>query len=252
MRPARCVVELYWDLPAAGPDSASEAELTGRLRGPGASNSPSPAAAGRAGGCFPVRRFGLSLVVALARRLHPAPVCTFSVSFGAGFANELPFSSLVANHCGTDHGVVELTPAAVLHYLDDSIGLLSDPIGDPLTVPNALLFREAAASVGVVLNGEGGDPCFGGPKNLPMLLTALYPNRAGPEAGYLRAHLKCYDDLPDLLNEELRDALADAPLEADVAAPLADSRQAGHRVAVAGDSTFVSRAAITFCPRSTL
>ena len=26
----------------------------------------------------------------------------------------------------------------------------------------------------MVLNGEGGDPCFGGPKNLPMLLAELY------------------------------------------------------------------------------
>jgi hypothetical protein len=104
----------------------------------------------------------------------------------------------------------------VLHHLDDSIGLLSDPIGDPLTVPNALLFRQAA-SVGVVLDGEGGDSCFGGPKYLPMLLTALYPGGSSPEASYLRAHLKCYDDLPALLGNSVRDAFVCRPLEAEVA-----------------------------------
>ena len=115
-----------------------------------------------------------SLVVALAAKLRDEPIKTFSVSFGAGHANELPFSSAVAAHCGADHRIVELSPAVILHHLDETIAMLSDPIGDPLTVPNALLFREAANHVGVILNGEGGDPCFGGPKNLPMVLAELY------------------------------------------------------------------------------
>src|SRR5262249_23053280 len=97
-----------------------------------------------------------SLLVALAPEQDHGPVMTFSVSFGAAYANELPFSSLVAEHCGTQHLIVELSPAVVLHHLDDAIGMLGDPIGDPLTVPNALLFREAAREVSVVLNGEGG------------------------------------------------------------------------------------------------
>jgi asparagine synthase (glutamine-hydrolysing) len=42
---------------------------------------------------------------------------------------------------------------------------LEEPIGDPLTVPNLLLGQLAKQSVNVILNGEGGDPCFGGPKN---------------------------------------------------------------------------------------
>jgi len=167
-----------------------------------------------------------SLVVALARKLHPAPVYTFSVSFGAEFANELPFSSQVAEHCRTDHRIVELSPAVVLHYLDQSIAILSDPIGDPLTVPNALLFREAAQHVGVVLNGEGGDPCFGGPKNLPMVLAELYSHgsKFSREASYLRAHLKCYDELAELLSGSVRHAITSAPLEDELAEFLNDAR----------------------------
>jgi asparagine synthase (glutamine-hydrolysing) len=166
-----------------------------------------------------------SLVVALARKLHDAPVHTWSVSFGPGYANELPFSSLVARHCATEHRVVELSPAVVLHHLDDAVALLSDPIGDPLTVPNALLFREAAGEGNVVLNGEGGDPCFGGPKNLPMLLAELYEGGADARArSYLRAHLKCYDDLAELLAPDVLAALAATPLEARLEPHLSDQR----------------------------
>jgi len=154
-----------------------------------------------------------SLVVALARRLHVGPLHTYSISFGAEHRNELPFSTMVAEHCGANHRIVELSPAVVLRYLDESVALLSDPIGDPLTVPNALLFREAAAEVGVVFNGEGGDPCFGGPKNLPMLLAELYDHGEDDprcrERSYLRAHLKCYDDLDLMLQPDVKVAIGD-------------------------------------------
>src|SRR5207247_1472948 len=98
--------------------------------------------------------------------------------------------------------------------------------GDPLTVPNALLFREAAPDVGVVLNGEGGDPCFGGPKNLPMLLAELYGG-GGRERSYLRAHLKCYDDLPAMLTPEVRAAVQEAPLEEQLVPYFDDPRWRG-------------------------
>jgi asparagine synthase (glutamine-hydrolysing) len=171
-------------------------------------------------------------VVALARRLHEGPLTTYSVSFGDGYPNELAWSSLVAAHCGTEHRIVELSPPVVLHHLDDAISFLNDPIGDPLTVPNALLFREAAAETGVVLNGEGGDPCFGGPKNLPMLLAELLGDGANDDApgervrarSYLRAHQKCYDDLDLMLADETKDAIADGPLEREVAPHLDDAR----------------------------
>ena len=222
----------YWRLPStrepSGPDGedleiASRA-LRGRLERAVARRLPP----GEPVGAFLSGGLDSSLVVALARRLHDGPVRTYSVSFGAGYANELPFSSLVAAHCGTDHHIVELAPAAVLHHLDETIGLLDEPIGDPLTVPNALLFREAAAEVGVVLNGEGGDPCFGGPKNLPMVLAELFGDGANDgqhrrrrcrvDGAPARAQLpprprKCYDDLPAMLAPDVRAALQDAPLE---------------------------------------
>jgi asparagine synthase (glutamine-hydrolysing) len=180
---------------------------------------------GQAVGAFLSGGLDSSLVVALARQLHDSPIRTYSISFGAEHANELPFSSLVADHCRTMHRIVELSPTAILDHLDATISQLSDPIGDPLTVPNALLFREASAEVGVVLNGEGGDPCFGGPKNLPMILAELYDSAEGArERSYLQSHLKCYDDLPSMLTPPVREALAREPLEVKLTPWLHDPR----------------------------
>jgi asparagine synthase (glutamine-hydrolysing) len=190
--------------------------------------------AGERVGAFLSGGLDSSLVVALARRLHDGPISTFSVSFGGGYANELPYSSMVARHCGTDHRVVELSPAVIRRHLDDSIAWLSDPNGDPLTVPNALLFREAAAETGVVLNGEGGDPCFGGPKNIPMLLAELLGDGAERhyrERSYLRAHQKCFDDLPALLSDRFRPELLAEALVGEVADHFDQSRH----------STFVTK-----------
>ncbi len=171
-----------------------------------------------------------SLVVALAARLHDAPVISYSVSFGAEYRNELPFSSMVARHCGVEQRVIELTPATVVSELDRTIALLGDPIGDPLTVPNAMLFSEASREVGVVLNGEGGDPCFGGPKNTPMVLAELFGDlysgdaRRHRAASYLRAHQKCYDDLEAMLDPAARAAIPADALEDWVTPYLEDAR----------------------------
>jgi asparagine synthase (glutamine-hydrolysing) len=163
-----------------------------------------------------------SLVAALAARDAPGPVHTYSVHFGAEHPHELEFSNLVAAHCGTRHRIVELPARRIRDSLPETMAALDDPIGDPLTVPNFLLGREAARDVGVILNGEGGDPCFGGPKNVPMLLHGLYHSyqpAEAPETAYLRSYQKCYDDLPRLLAPEVRRALEELPPPEALLAP---------------------------------
>jgi asparagine synthase (glutamine-hydrolysing) len=228
--------ERFWSVPpevdaeAAMPPEREEA-LRQRLRQELEEAVSRRLPAGEKVGAFLSGGLDSSLVVALAKRLHDQEVITWSVSFGPEYKNELPFSTLVAEHCRTRHHVVELSPKVILRHLDETIALHSDPIGDPLTVPNALLFREAGAEVGVVLNGEGGDPCFGGPKNLPMLLAELYGDVAvaedeplARERSYLRAHLKCFDDFDQALSPRMRAALTAQPLEASLAPLFADPR----------------------------
>ncbi|MEV0036742.1 asparagine synthase-related protein [Streptomyces sp. NPDC050804] len=184
-----------------------------------------------------------SLVTALAAKLHSHPVHTYSISFGDELPNELGYSGLVAAHCHTRHRVLTVSGDAVAARLAEAAALLDSPVGDPLTVPN-LMLAEAVAGDGlrVVLNGEGGDPVFGGPKNLPMLVNEMHGDdlaglpggtggaggvggAGGPtgtggadgyattarETAYLRSYRKCYTDLPELLTPDTLDALATAP-----------------------------------------
>jgi asparagine synthase (glutamine-hydrolysing) len=173
-----------------------------------------------------------SLVVALVQNALRAggsshTLRTFSIAFGSEHKNELEWSSMVAKHCGTEHSIVHLSPEQVLANLDETHARLASPIGDPLTVPNAILFGMAKAHAPYVWNGEGGDPCFGGPKNLPMLLAELYgdgenaasanESQGSPRArSYYRAHLKCFDELETLMTKDALAALKHDPLEADV------------------------------------
>lgn len=164
-----------------------------------------------------------SLVTALAAKLHDHPVRTYSISFGADLPNELGYSGLVAAHCRTEHTVLTVSGDTVAARLEGTVALLDSPVGDPLTVPN-LLLAEAVAATGAttVLNGEGGDPVFGGPKNLPMLIFELHRDDPAADArarAYLDSYRKCLGDLPVLLTDEARDALADAPPLTDHVAP---------------------------------
>jgi asparagine synthase (glutamine-hydrolysing) len=145
-----------------------------------------------------------SCITVLATQLHDAPVHTYSIHFGSECANELEFSSLVANHCHTHHHILEITFRDMWDKLLETMADLDDPIGDPLTVPNLLVGKLASQDVRVTLNGEGGDPCFGGPKNQPMLIDSLYGSvTAGdPLQAYLTSFGKCFTDLPQLLKPE--------------------------------------------------
>ncbi|MFE9132757.1 asparagine synthetase B family protein [Streptomyces sp. NPDC007355] len=165
-----------------------------------------------------------SLVTALAAKLHGHPVRTYSISFGDDLPNELGYSGLVAAHCHTRHRVLNVSGETVAARLAEAAALLDSPVGDPLTVPNLILAETVAADgASVVLNGEGGDPVFGGPKNLPMLVQEMHrmpgaPWDEGRATAYLRSYRKCWTDLPDLLTAPALDALRDAPpLERHVA-----------------------------------
>ncbi|WP_328958505.1 asparagine synthase C-terminal domain-containing protein [Kitasatospora purpeofusca] len=164
-----------------------------------------------------------SLVTALAARLHDHPVHTYSISFGDRLPNELGYSGLVADHCGTRHRILTVSGEEVAARLADTVALLDSPVGDPLTVPNLMLAEAVAADgITVSLNGEGGDPVYGGPKNLPMLVHEMHRDNPAPEVraeAYLRSYRKCYEDLPLLLTGETLRALADEPQPRRFVAP---------------------------------
>ncbi|GAB4299028.1 MAG: asparagine synthase (glutamine-hydrolyzing) [Oscillatoriaceae cyanobacterium] len=159
-----------------------------------------------------------SCVTAIAAQLHRQPIHTYSIHFGPDCPHELEFSSLVASHCHTQHHIIEITPQQMWELLPITMANLDDPIGDPLTVPNYIMGQIARQSVNVIFNGEGGDPCFAGPKNKPMLLDALYsqitteaPSPAQKVEAYLNSFQKCFADLPQLLQPDIWAAVQKQP-----------------------------------------
>lgn len=215
-------VRAVWRLPPADAQPPDEATLRAELRaeldtvvGEHLPPEDQPLLATLSGG------IDSSLVLALARRQRGGPARALSITFGAPHRDELEWSGLVARHVGAEQEVVTVSPGDVRARFDDTVQALSVPNGDPLTVPNLLLFEAARAHGDTLLNGEGGDPTFGGPKNGPMLLSALFDDEP-PGPAYLRAHQRLYDDLEELLAPDLRAEAHLRDMEAAVEADLAE------------------------------
>ncbi|MFP4032060.1 MAG: asparagine synthetase B family protein, partial [Desulfococcaceae bacterium] len=150
-----------------------------------------------------------SAVLALAARRHPEErLRTYSIHFGPKYENENQFVRLITDRYHTRHTWLDIRPKRFLNRMREIIWRLDDPIGDPITVPNFLMAETAAREGNRVLNGEGGDPCFGGPKNIPMILARIYrPENGMPEPEYLareylRSYHKCFADLDLLLDRD--------------------------------------------------
>lgn len=146
-----------------------------------------------------------SVVAAQLQRQRPGKLRTFSIHFGPEYPHELDFARAVAERCGTEHEEVLIRPKDFLPRLRQIIYALDDPIGDPITVPNFELARHAASQgLRVIFNGEGGDPCFGGPKNLTMMMHHWYGGiEHGPRArerAYLASYRRAYEELRHVLS----------------------------------------------------
>ena len=89
---------------------------------------------------------------------------------------------------------------------------LDEPIGDPITQPNFELAARVADEVRFVFNGEGGDPCFGGPKNIPMMLHHWYGGlqrgKNFRERHYLESYRRAWDELEFLLTDDVREQIS--------------------------------------------
>ncbi|MCG8614081.1 MAG: asparagine synthase C-terminal domain-containing protein [Pseudomonadales bacterium] len=149
-----------------------------------------------------------SAVTAELAQQAPGRVHSFAIHFGKQYPNELEFARLVADHCNTVHEEVLIQPKDFLPRLRQIIWTLDNPIGDPITVPNYELAAHVARLTPWVFNGEGGDPLFGGPKNLTMLLHHWYggiPRESGfRERSYLASYRRAYEEWQSILTPDIR------------------------------------------------
>ncbi|MDJ0578005.1 MAG: asparagine synthase-related protein [Xenococcaceae cyanobacterium MO_234.B1] len=65
-----------------------------------------------------------SSITALTAKFHDALVHNYSIHFGAESPNELEFSSLVANHCQTQHHILEITFKDMWERLPETMAYL--------------------------------------------------------------------------------------------------------------------------------
>lgn len=102
-----------------------------------------------------------STVVALAAKVSPTPVKTYSVGFNESAFSELRYARAVAQRYGTDHHelLVEASASDVLPMLVRHLG---EPFADSSIIPTYLVARAARQHVAVALNGDGGDELFAG------------------------------------------------------------------------------------------
>ncbi len=102
-----------------------------------------------------------SVLAALAARVSPYRVSTFSIGFRERSFNELDLARQVAARYGTDHHELVVAPH-VADLLPKLVGAFDEPFADSSAIPTYLVSELAAQHVKVVLSGEGGDELFGG------------------------------------------------------------------------------------------
>ncbi len=160
-------LERYWSMPRPAPargPAPSLAEAADRLESLLSDSVRSHMLSDVPLGAFLSGGVDSSLIAALmVRHAGASKVRTFSVGFSgaARGVDESAYARAVARHLGTQHRELIL-PADVLSRLQDSAGLLDEPIADSAILPTFLLAKFAREDVKVALTGEGADELFAG------------------------------------------------------------------------------------------
>lgn len=141
-----------------------------------------------------------STILAAAVEANRAPVQAFTIGHPGHRIDETDAAAAIARHLGCEHVVMPLSDEAAMEAIPEIADCFDEPFADMAAIPTWFVSKLAAASVKVVLCGEGGDELFCGYKR-HRNADAIARHRL--LAGVARPFAKVAASLPPTRSEKL-------------------------------------------------
>lgn len=103
-----------------------------------------------------------AVLAAMAARVDPTRIETFTIGFEEEGFDESPWARAVAKRFGVKHHQRVLSADALLSHLPEVLDPLDEPLADASLIPTYALSKLAREHVTVALGGDGGDELFAG------------------------------------------------------------------------------------------
>jgi asparagine synthase (glutamine-hydrolysing) len=163
----------YWRLDCAPRRGEGEEEAAERLRELLLDATRVRMISDRPLGAFLSGGIDSSAVVAAMARQSGSRVKTFSIGFDDQTFDERRYARMLAERYDTDHHEMVVTQSA-LAVLPTLTWHFDEPFADSSAIPSYYVAKMSREHVAVVLNGDGGDECFGGYRRYLALKRAAH------------------------------------------------------------------------------